>query len=303
LHISPALGAFVAGLLLGESPFAAQVQADIGSLKIMMVTLFFASIGMLLKPLWFMMNLHWIVLMAILIFLLKSAIIFMVARLFGLDNRHALATGITLAQIGEFSFVLLGVARNGGIIGEYHFNMIISVIILLMFTAPYMVSFAFPLTDRILALFSSYFPVPEKASTASGKTPFSGVLVIGLGPAGREVVQSLLAHKLTPSVIDINPQSRLTGNQLGITVHLGDAGREEVLHRADLDTICMVVVTVPDPQSAIRIIRGVRRMMPYLPIAARCRYHRHLEDVKAAGADIIVDEETSTGNLLSNEVL
>ena len=69
MNISPALGAFVAGLLLGESPFASQIQADIGSLRIIMVTLFFASIGMLLKPLWFVTHLHWIFLLAVVIFI------------------------------------------------------------------------------------------------------------------------------------------------------------------------------------------------------------------------------------------
>lgn len=303
LNISPALGAFLAGLLLGESHFAGQIQADIGSLRIMMVTLFFASIGMLLKPLWFIMHLHWIFLLAIAIFVLKATIVFLIARFFSLDNLHALATGITLAQIGEFSFVLLAAAQNGGVLSDYAFNLIISVIILLMFAAPYMVTLAFPLSDRLLALFPRRLLVLDKHLSSAEIESVNRVLVVGLGPTGQEVIQSLLSQKIEPLVIDANPQSRTLGKDLGIKVHLGDASRDEVLSHAGFKTVCMAVVTVPDPDSSTRIIRTIRRMMPLMPIAVRCRYHRHLADLRNAGADIIVDEETNIGILLSKEVL
>jgi len=301
--LSPALGAFVAGLLLGESPFAGQIQADIGSLRVIMVTLFFASIGMLIKPVWFIMHLHWIFPLAVMIFILKTAIIFFIVRLFGLDNRHALATGITLAQIGEFSFVLLAAAHSGGILGDFVFNLTISVIILLMFAAPYMVTLALPFSDRLLAGFSRRSPAAAQHPPEAEPQPVNRVLLVGLGPAGREVAQSLLAQKIEPLVVELNPQSRLTGREMGFDIHLGDAGREEVLVHAGIKTVCMAVVTVPDPDSAIRVIRAIRRLMPLIPIAVRCRYHRHLADLKDAGASLIVDEETNIGSLLSKEVL
>jgi CPA2 family monovalent cation:H+ antiporter-2 len=303
VNISPALGAFVAGLLLGESPFAGQIQADIGSLRIMMVTMFFASIGMLLKPLWFVTHLHWVFLLAVVIFILKSVIVFIISRFFGLDNRHALATGITLAQIGEFSFVILAAARSGDVLGDYAFNLIISVIILLMFAAPYMVTLAFPLSDRLLALFPRRSLALDKHPSSAETEPINRVLVVGLGPAGQEVVQSLLSQRIEPLVIDVNPQSRIRGRNLGAKAHLGDAGQDEVLIHAGFKSVCMAVVTVPDPDSSIRIVRTIRRLMPLMPIAVRCRYHRHLTDLRDAGADLIVDEESNIGRLLSKEVL
>jgi len=303
LNISPALGAFAAGLLLGESPFAAQIQADIGSLRVMMVTLFFASIGMLLNPMWFLLHLHWIFLVALVIFILKSALIYFIAGFFGLDSRHALATGITLAQIGEFSFVLLAAARSGGVLGDYAFNLTISVIILLMFAAPYMVTLAFPLSDRLLAFFTRRSPAAAEQPPSAAAAPGSRVLVVGLGPSGLKVVESLLASQIEPVVIDVNPQSRLIGRDMGVKVHLGDAGLDEILLHAGLKSVCMAVVTVPAPESSLRIIRTIRRLMPLLPIAARGRYHRHLADLQNAGAGLIVDEESNIGARLSKEVL
>ena len=127
LHISPALGAFVAGMLLGEPPFATQIRANIGSMRIIMVTLFFASVGMLAKPLWFITHLPWIVLVSILVLMLKTGIIYGVGRLFRLDNRQALATAITLSQIGEFSFVLAATARSGNVLTTDTVDLLVSV--------------------------------------------------------------------------------------------------------------------------------------------------------------------------------
>jgi len=302
MGISPALGAFVAGMLLGESPYATQIRADIGALRTVMVTLFFASVGMLANPVWFFSHIHWVVLVAVVIVLLKTIVIVGVTRLFGLDRRHAMATGITLAQVGEFSFVLATVAHNGAIMGGDTFNLIVSVIILLIFAAPYMVAWAHPLADglnSVLHQADAGKPDAEERPVDAGQR----VLVVGFGPAGREVSEALLNRQLTPLVVDINPQSVRAGQALGIDVHLGDASHEDVLAHAGLAEVCMAVVTVPDSRAAATIVGLMRRLRPTLAIAARCRYNRHLADLKQAGADMIVDEEIVTGKVLAQHIM
>ncbi|OEU66423.1 MAG: hypothetical protein BA867_03440 [Desulfobacterales bacterium S5133MH16] len=303
IHISPALGAFVAGMLLGESPFATQIRADIGALRTIMVTLFFASIGMLVKPHWFITHMHWIIMVAVLIFILKTVIIYGVGRIFGLDNRQALATGITLGQIGEFSFVLAATARGGGILDNDTFDLIVSVTIVLMFAAPYMATFAVPLSNRLFSLPSRYIPKADFHGQPNAMTPNNRVLVIGLGPSGLQVVHALIKKQLEPVVIDVNPHSRRVAQQMDIKVHLGDAANEEVLMHADLQEVCMAVVTVPDPRTAVRIIRMLRSLRPQLSIAARCRYNRHLADLEKAGADIVIDEESTVGQMLTQRII
>ena len=303
IHISPALGAFVAGMLLGESPFATQIRVDIGALRTIMVTLFFASIGMLVKPHWFITHMHWITMVAVFIFTLKTAIIYGVGRIFSLDNRQALATGITLGQIGEFSFVLAAIARGGGILDSDTFDLIVSVIIVLMFASPYMVTFAVPLSNRLFSLPSRYIPKADFHGQPNAMTPNNRVLVIGLGPSGLQVVHALIKKQLEPVVIDVNPHSRRVAQQMDIKVHLGDAANEEVLMHADLQEVCMAVVTVPDPRTAVRIIRMLRSLRPQLSIAARCRYNRHLADLEKAGADIVIDEESTVGQMLTQRII
>jgi CPA2 family monovalent cation:H+ antiporter-2 len=303
LGISPALGAFVAGLLLGESPFAAQIRADIGAVRTIMVTLFFASVGMLVKPMWFVTHIHWILAAATAIFVIKALLIFGSGRLFGLNSRQAMATGISLAQVGEFSFVLAAAARQGGVLGTEGYDLTISVIIALMFTAPYMVSQAFPLTDRIMALMLGKPSATNLQRQSDKIEPSQKVLLVGLGPAGQEVVRHLQQHQMTPIVIDTNPQSRNKAYELRIKIYLGDAANEEILLHAGFGEVCMAVVTVPDPMTTIQIIEHMRRLRPQLPIAARCRYHRHRAAVKKAGATIIVDEETHVGHDLAHQIV
>lgn len=298
LGISPALGAFVAGILLGESPFATQIQADIGTLRIVMVTLFFASVGMLAKPLFFITHAHWVLLVAGIIFVVKAIIIFLVTRAFGLDNRHALATGISLAQIGEFAFVLAASARHGNLFQPQIFDLLISTTIVLMFSAPYMVIWAFPLADRILFRTGDRIKnsVTEPIGTANR------VMVVGFGPAGRQVVEHLEKQRLDISIVDVNPSSRIDARKMGLNFFLGDATNEDILMHAGLSDICMAAVTVPDPPTAEKIVKTIRLLRPHLPIAVRCRYNRHFQNLVTAGADIVVDEESRIGHLLAHEI-
>ena len=301
--ISPALGAFVAGMLLGESPFAAQIRSDIGSLRTLMVTLFFASVGMFIKPLWFVSHLHFILPLAVVIFMVKAGVIYGVTRALGLDRRHALATGIVLGQIGEFSFVLATAARDGGLLGFTAMDLIISVTIVLMLATPYMVKWAVPLSDRILGMLPGGESGAGDADAPDGSAEEQRVLVVGLGPAGRHVVQTLKARGMTPVIIDVNPLSRQFASQEGVEIHLGDAASEEILRHAGLSRACMGVVTVPDPKIAVQIIKTMGLMAPSLPLVARSRYNRHRQDLEDAGSVVVVDEETLMGEMLSSRIV
>jgi len=302
-HISPALGAFVAGILLGESPYATQIRADIGSLRTIMVTLFFASVGMLAKPLWFIHHLHWILLAGVLVFLFKALLIYGVTRIFGLSKRYALATGIGLAQVGEFSFVLATTARDGGVLDPFAIDLIISVIIVLMLVTPYMVTGALPIADWLFSGFSKK-PVSDFHTGSDGEPqePVSRVLVVGLGPSGRHVVQTLKDQNLVPLVIDTNPDGRVFSKKHKFSLHLGDAAQEDILKHAGLMDVCMAVITVPDPVTSIQIVRMIRRLRPDIGLVVRCRYNRHLNELKQAGATIVVDEETTMGEMLSRKI-
>ena len=302
LGISPALGAFIAGIILGESPFAAQLSADIGSLRIIMVTLFFTSIGMLAKPVWILTHLHLILLGMGAIFVLKVLVTFSVCRLFGMGSRYALSSGITLGQVGEFSFVLTAAAKKLGLMDEGLSNLVISIIIGLMFVAPYMVAYAQPLADGILKKFR-FLKTQTEMDLVDGENGILHPLIVGFGPAGLSVARALKAKSILPVMLDVNPAGIETAEKEGFAIHIGDASQEEVLMHSGIQKACLAVITIPDPRTSRRIIAVMRHLAPHIGIIARCRYHRSYWELEKAGADVIVDEEYVVGDAISQRVI
>lgn len=303
LGLSPALGAFLAGMLLAESPFASQVRADVGSLRTLFVTLFFTSVGMLADPNWFLANWQEVLVWLGVVFGGKTLIIFGIGVALKMSPAYALATGITLAQIGEFSFVLATEAKNGGLIDNHVFSLAVSVTILSMFLAPYMVTYARPAARRIVGLFS-----PRGRPAAGGQETVSpaqtkGVFIVGFGPAGRKVARALLEKGIRPHVIELNPRSVKAALRMGLTVHLGDASHADIITHAGIHGACVIVVTVPDPRSAKRILQNIQALSPGSSVIVRSRYHIATRELWELGAAFAVDEENVVGRELARQVI
>ena len=303
LGLSPALGAFLAGMLLAESPFAAQIRSDIGSIRVLFVTLFFTSIGMLADPIWFFGNWSTVLTWLLAVFIGKALIIYGLGLIFRISHPAALATGITLAQVGEFSFVLAGVASSGGLVSVDVFALMISVTILSMFLGPYMVAFAEPvaawLFRRVRSSHQHRWTTPPSATAECARR----IAIIGFGPAGQQVAVALQEEGLSPEIIELNPASAARAIEQNLTVHNGDASSSELLEHLGLRDAGLVVVTIPDPRSAQNILKTVRQLAPGSFIIARSRYHIANNDLRLAGADVIIDEEQTVGVNLAKEVI
>jgi CPA2 family monovalent cation:H+ antiporter-2 len=302
MKLSPALGAFLAGLLLGESPFATQIRADIGSIRTLFVTLFFTSVGMLAEPVWLLNHITLVVSGLGAVFIGKSVIIYLLCRLFKISDRQALATGITLAQVGEFSFVLANIARAGGAVSEEIFDLIISVSILSLLLSPYMVNYALPLANavfsRLLKSRDSSVQKGELQDTAACE-----LIIIGFGPAGQRIAEALLEKQIHPRVIELNPKSARKAEQMGLIVYPGDATHSEVLLHAGILKSAAVVVTVPDPRTCRDIIKNIRLTSPGTAVIARGRYQIAISQLKEAGASSVIDEENAVGGMMAQNVL
>jgi CPA2 family monovalent cation:H+ antiporter-2 len=303
LGLSPALGAFLAGMLLAESPFASQIRADVGSLRTLFVTLFFTSVGMLADPVWFLANWAQVVFWLVVVFVGKALIIFGIGVAFKMSPVYALAAGITLAQIGEFSFVLANEARSGGLIDEDLFSLAVSVTILSMFLAPYMVTFARPAARWVIGRFSPRTRRPAGPPEEGVPEPRGGVYIVGFGPAGRKVARALLELGIQPHVIELNPRSINAALKMGLKVHLGDAAHADIVTHAGIQGACVIVVTVPDPRSAKRILQNIHAMSPSSSVIVRSRYHIATPELWELGAAFAVDEENVVGRELARQVV
>ena len=304
LGLSPALGAFLAGMLLAESPFASQIRADVGSLRTLFVTLFFTAVGMLAEPAWFAANWAEVLGWLSLVFVGKTLVIFAIGVAFRLHPAHALATGIALAQVGEFSFVLAAEARRGGLITEHVFSLAVSVTILSMFLAPYMVTYARPAARRIVAAFSRRRAPPSRrrrtAPLRNGRAASSS------SDSGRPAARSPAPWSKTgsvPHVVELNPASVKAARRMGLDVHVGDASQPEIIAHLGIDTACVVVVTVPDPSTARRILQNIHGHSPGTSVIVRSRYHIATAELWGLGSAFVVDEENVVGRELARQVV
>ena len=298
LGLSPVLGAFVAGVILAESPFATQIRSDITPLKTLFVTLFFSSIGVLINPAWVLA--HWVAVMAIVVAIICGKIIVAsaAARLFRTSPGRSIATGFCLAQVGEFSFMIADVARSGGVISGELFELMTTVAVTTLMVTPYLVAAA-PGVARLVDSFSfkgARERIGEKQGSGHGELPSRDHIVIaGFGPAGRQVAEELLKEDHPLVVIELNPRPAAEATALGVPLVVGDATRWELLQRVGVASAKAVAVTVPDPAAARQITAQVRAAGCNAPVVTRSRYNRYVPDLMRAGAEVVVDEETEVG--------
>ncbi len=300
LGLSPALGAFVAGMLLAESPFATQIRADIASVRTLLVTLFFSSIGMLGDPVWFVQHLPAVLALVVAIVAGKAIVIWLILYLFRLTHANALAAGICLGQVGEFSFVLAAVGR-GTVITDDLFALVISATITTLFLTPYLVAMAPRLSVAIVGLLRRIKLIaPASLGDATELCPPDGhLIIIGFGPAGQVVGQAIERLEDRVTVIDLDPSKIERAHQLEFVGHIGDAMHADVLEHVGITSATVAVVTVPDPAAARAIVELIRSIAPDVHIIARARYHRYLADLEAGGAHEVIDEEQLVGARLA----
>jgi CPA2 family monovalent cation:H+ antiporter-2 len=302
LHVSPALGAFIAGMMLAESPFATQIRSDISALRVLFLTLFFVSVGMLADPLWIFQNAARVALCVALIVAGKATIIALVARLFGRPTVHAIACGLCMAQVGEFGIVIAGIGNASGLIGEDLFHLLVSATIITLFLTPLLIRSALPF-GRVLEAKLLGKADPASASSDDDDRSRAGrsghVIVAGFGPSGQQVGEALVQLGKPAIVLDLRPANVALAHSLGLDAALGDAGDIEVLLHHGIANAKAIVITIPDHRAATRIVQAVRHLAPGISIIVRALYHPFVRDLARAGADFVIDEEFHTGRRLA----
>lgn len=304
LGFSPVLGAFVSGMLLAESPFATQIRADIVPLQTLFVTLFFSSIGMLIDPAWAVGN--WLLLSTVVIAVLagKTAVTTGATALFRSPLAQSVATGLVLAQVGEFSLVVAVVAKAGQLLSEHVFNLVVAALTVTLFITPYLVAIA-PRVATLVGRVSTH--TGDSLQRMAGEYPTPGIsghlVIVGFGPAGQRVAESLMGNPSLPIlVVDLYPSNAEHAEAYGLETYIGDATREEILERAHVRTAAAVAITVPDPNHARHIVQLVRSLSPDVVVVVRSRYHIHRWQLDVVGAHAVVDEETEVGIRIAAEL-
>jgi len=298
--VSPALGAFVTGMFLGSSPFATQIRADISSIRVVLLTLFFGAAGMVADPVWILQNLPLVLGAAITLMVFKSAITWGIFQALGQAAPIAAATGIALSQIGEFAFVLGSIGRANDVVSQNTYLLVVSVAIMTLMLSPILIPAAPSLGYRLAkALFGGRAAIPAGGEPAECS---ADVVIIGFGPAGQIAARPFIGTPHRVLVLDLNSAGARRAQALGLDGRVGDASQLEVLEHARVESAKAVVITIPHHAAALRILQQVRRLAPHAHVVVRSRYQLHADDFAQAGAHLVIGDEEQVGDSLGRHL-
>ncbi len=297
--LSPAIGAFAAGVVLAESPFATQMRADLTPLTAVFVATFFASIGTIVNVPAGSQVLY-ILVAAAGVLVLKAVIAAATVWLFLRSVRVAVATGLALSQVGEFTFVLAGNGNRRGLVGNGELEFLVAVSLVTLVATPYIIGAA----PRLTAMLLRRIPARRRRGLEPAPTerPWDRVIVIGYGPAGQEVVAALQRERVRFLVLEFNPNT-VTAFKSALPIELGDAMQPEILQHVGVGQSRAVVITIPDPYTSRVIIEQVARLAPGVPVIVRARYNQAAPVLEHAGATSVVNEEHIVGAEMATQLL
>jgi CPA2 family monovalent cation:H+ antiporter-2 len=295
--LSMALGAFVAGLLLAETEFRHEVETRVEPFKGLLLGLFFISVGIGLNVPLLLERPLVILGSALGLIVLNTAVIFALARAFGLKTRGAIEAALLLAGAGEFAFVILGQAMDQGLVARPVGQTALVAATLSMFSIPFLAQLGLRLGGRRLT-------PSELPSEPDGEEPHSPrVLVVGYGRVGRLVGDMLGRHDIGWVAAELDARLVEQGRRAGEQIYFGDAARAEFLMRCGLADAPALVVTMDDPEGVETIVAVARELRPDLTIVARARDARHAQRLYDLGATDAVPETVEASLQLSEAVL
>jgi CPA2 family monovalent cation:H+ antiporter-2 len=295
--VSLALGAFVAGVVVSESPFSHQVGADLLPFREAFAVLFFVSVGMLVNPAYLIANWSHVAVLSALIVGGKAVLAALIGLPFPYPARTALLVGAGLSQIGEFSFIVGQAGLTLGVLDQSQYSLILAGAIVSITMNPWM----FRLVDPVERLLKRRRRVWERLDRHGPDLPrpedtlSHHIVIVGCGRVGRHIAEVLNRIGVPRLVVesDANRARRLV--ELGIPVLFGDAANSEILSHAALERARALVVTVPDDTAALMIVSASHRRAPSLPVIARASSWEGAQLLSRAGAAEVVRPELEGG--------
>jgi CPA2 family monovalent cation:H+ antiporter-2 len=323
IGLSLSFGAFLAGLMIAESPYGQQATSDIVPLRDNFLGLFFASIGMLVDVRFLFMKFHWIMLFVVSLFIIKSGLVYVAGRVLRYPPSIALITGLMVFQVGEFSFILAdyGVKSNVFTKSELQFFLSVSVITMMITPLIFQKAPKFVLSQgfkdmglmafrdmpkgimKILVKDVEVESLPPRTVASEEKPQGAHTIVIGFGVAGQNLMGVLKALQIPYSIIEQNFEVVRRFQKAGESIFYGDATSSEILHNAGLESAKLVVIAVSGVEMTRAILNAVRQLRPDVEIVIRVQYSREVEELgETKNSDIVVAEYETTIEMIARSL-
>jgi CPA2 family monovalent cation:H+ antiporter-2 len=305
---SMALGAFLGGMVVGQSKVSDQAGADVLPMRNVFAVLFFVSVGMLFD---------WRAVIAVpglligvlgVILLVTPLLAFFIVIVSGHAVKTALTLAAGLAQIGEFSFIVAEMAKSLGLMPGSGHNVVVGAAIISIGVNPLIFRWVLALEPRLsklswIATRSEKLGARANVIATERMQEDPGAIVVGYGPVGQTVTRLLAEFGINPVILETNVDVVLELQQRGKQALFGDASRPEILRAARLDAAAYLIVTVPHAEISLRIIHAAREVAPLVRIITRAEYINQSEAFAQAGAAIIRYDEAESAAALAEALL
>jgi len=294
--MSMVLGAFIAGMLLADSEYRHQLEADIAPFKGLLLGLFFIAVGMSVNVGLLLESPGRVLVIVTLLMFAKALVLIPLARLFGLcDTRASLSLAAVMSQGGEFAFVLFGIAARERLLPAELVDELILAVAVSMLLTP----FAYLLNEAIgKRLDTAVEPEYDKPDS-----PQNEVIIAGFGRVGQIVARSLAVFDKPFTALEIDSSQVDVVRRYGNIVHYGDASRLDILRAAGAEHARIFVLAIDDVTASIRTAEAVQRNFPHLKIIARARNRRHAHGLMDLGIEHIIRETMLSSLAMSRRVL
>jgi CPA2 family monovalent cation:H+ antiporter-2 len=298
LGLSFALGAFIAGLILAESEFNFQIISDIHPLRDAFNSIFFVSIGLLLNIEFVIENPVIIAAFSTGLLIFKAFIILLIVLLMKYPLRIAIISGIILAQVGEFSFILAQAGSNFNLIPPEYYNIFLASSIFTMILTPFLFKLAPAIGFR-----SSELSIAVNQREPESKDLKGHVIVAGFGLNGRNLTRVLKETGINYFVVELNPDTVKNEKLRGEKILFGDISKVEILQKVNIKDANVLVFAISDPVTTRRSLSLAKKINPNIYTVVRTRYVNEIDDLAKLGADAIIPEEFETSLEIFRKVL
>jgi len=296
--VSLALGAFVAGVVVSESPFSHQIGADLLPFREAFAVIFFVSVGMLVDPTYLMTHWDQVLIVSFIVVVVKGTVCGIIAIVLpGTSLRTALVLAAGRSQIGEFSFIVGQSGLELGLLDEAQYSLILAAAIVSITLNAALVRLVGPV-ERAIARRPWLWSRLDRHGQPDVPTPeaMSGhVVIVGCGRVGRHIAEALGKLQIPRLVIEANPLVLKKLQELGVPVLYGDAANSEILSHAGLSRARALVITLPDDAAVMMVAATSRRVAPSMPVIARASTWHGARRLRADGISEVIRPELEGG--------
>ncbi|MCF8297882.1 MAG: cation:proton antiporter [Saprospiraceae bacterium] len=312
MGLSLALGAFLAGLAISESEYSHHAFGNVVPFRDIFTAFFFVSIGMLLDFKFILSEPLSVLIFAILVLTIKTFVSGFATFILGYPLRTTVVVGLSLSQIGEFSFVLAAIGlKNGFLLSEsggenYYYQLFLAVTTVTMILTPFIIMLSPWISDTILKI----LPIPDKyikglkqIESKQIENLENHLIIVGMGLNGSNLARAAKTTNIKYEIIESDAEIVREKQNEGEPIMYGDACYESVLEQAGIKKAQVLVTVIGDPASTYTIIRNARLINPEIYIIARTRYMEDVDDLYKAGANDVIPEEFETSLEIFSRVL